>query len=69
MRTRELTRYTLGIQADLGQLCCCLAILIQKVVPSCSEDDFVIHVRDIHNEIHIIVEVFLQFQNRMSEYK
>lgn len=68
MRTRELTRYTVEIQADLGQVCCRLAILIQKVVPSCSEDDFVIHVRDIHNEIHVIVKVFLQFQNRVSEY-
>lgn len=68
MRTRELTRYTLEIQADLLQVCCRLAILIQKVVPSCSEDDFVIHVRDIHNEIHVIVEVILQFQNRVSEY-
>jgi hypothetical protein len=68
MRTRELTRYTLEIQADLPHVCCRLAILIQKVVPSCSEDDFVIHVRDIHNEIHVIVEVILQFQNRVSEY-
>lgn len=69
MRTRELTRYALKIQADLVQVRCRLAILIQKVVPSCSEDDFVIHVRDIHNEIHVKVEVFLQFQNRVSEYK